>query len=48
MQDHFSKSEFETGALNVIAAIANMIGLHYFALEKYHNELPDAPVLLNR
>lgn len=48
MQDHFSKSEFETGALNGIAAIANVISLHYSALAKHHNELPDAPVMLNR
>mgnify|MGYP000076283154 FL=1 len=47
MQDHFSRSEFETGALKGIAAIANVIGLHFSAHEKHENELPDAPVMLN-
>jgi uncharacterized membrane protein len=47
MEVAFSKSEFLVGTLTGIAAIANVIGLHFPAQEKRKNELPDAPVVLN-
>jgi uncharacterized membrane protein YgcG len=46
MELAFSKSEFQSGSLTGIAAIANVIGQHFPAQEKRTNELPDVPVLL--
>lgn len=46
METHFSKSEFEKGALNGVAALADVIGRHFPANETFSNELPDVPVML--
>lgn len=46
MQTAFSEAAFQTGALQGIAALANLIGAHFPAQGPRVNELPDAPVLL--
>ena len=46
MERAFSKSEFQSGTLAGIAAIANVISQHFPAQHKRSNELPDAPVVL--
>jgi hypothetical protein len=46
MQRTFSKAQFETGALEGIAALASVIGHHFPSNEKFANELSDAPVML--
>lgn len=46
MEAHFSKSEFQKGALKGVAALACVIGKHFPANDAFSNELPDAPVML--
>lgn len=46
MQTRFSKSEFEKGALEGIAALARVIGEHFPANTNAPNELADAPTVL--
>lgn len=46
MELAFSKSEFPSGTVSGIAAVATVIGQHFPAQEKRTNELPDIPVLL--
>lgn len=46
MQAHFSKSEFETGALSGIAAVATVLGHHFPTNGSFGNELPNKPVML--
>ena len=46
MQVEFSKSAFQTGALNGIAAVASVIATHFPPDAADVNELPDTPVIL--
>lgn len=46
MQTEFSRSAFEAGAVNGIAAVARVIATHFPPDAADVNELPDAPVLL--
>lgn len=46
MELAFSRSDFQSGTLTGIAALAKIISQHFPAQEKRTNELPDAPVLL--
>lgn len=46
MQTEFSKSAFQTGAVNGIAAVAGVIAAHFPPDSADVNELPNAPVLL--
>lgn len=46
MQTEFSRSAFQTGALNGIAAVTRVIATHFPPDDADVNELPNAPVLL--
>ena len=46
MEAQFSKSAFQTGAINGIAAVASVIATHFPPDAADVNELPDAPVIL--
>jgi uncharacterized membrane protein len=46
MQQAFSKSAFQAGALQGIAAVAEVLGTHFPSRGPRANALPDAPVLL--
>jgi uncharacterized membrane protein len=46
LQEAFSKAAFQAGALQGIAALADLIATHFPAQGARVNELPDAPVLL--
>ncbi len=46
MHRTFSKAQFETGALEGVAALASVIGHHFPSNETFANELSDVPVML--
>ena len=47
METQFAQAQFEVGALQGIAAVAQCLRSHFPHTEKRGNELPNAPVLLD-
>jgi uncharacterized membrane protein len=46
MDAHFSKKEFEAGAISGVTAVSRLLETHFPAGEGQRNELPDRPVML--
>jgi uncharacterized membrane protein len=46
MQTRFSAGEFESGAIDGVNAVSNLLAQHFPPVAGHSNELPDRPVLL--